>query len=117
MDTGYPHPLMLLLHLHLRRKRPCPALTLEIASRLGTEVGKAVALTNAAGAVDPPQESLEIVHSKGVPAVARGLPLDLDAPRGTDILETLHPGGETHTPTPPPMNYYVRVLYFRQKDI
>jgi len=91
MDTGYPHPLMLLLLPHLRRKRPCLVPTLEIASHLAIGVERAPALTNVAGAIDPPRE---IVHFKGVTAVVSGLPLDLDKPRGTDIIEMLLQGGE-----------------------
>jgi len=96
MDTGYPHPLMLPPHPPLRRKRPSLAPTLEIVNHLVTGVGRAVALTNVAGANGLLREILprEIVRSKGVTAVAEGLPLALDVLRGTDILETLHPGGE-----------------------
>ena len=113
MDTGYPHPLMLLPHPPLRRKRPCPVPTPEIASHLETEVERAAALKNVAGATDLLRET---VHSKGVTAVASGLPLDLDKPRGTDIIEMLLQGGEARPrPLPPPMNYYVRLYLFGRR--
>jgi len=91
MDTGYPHPLMLLLHPLLRRKLPCLVPTLEIASHLETEVERAAVLASVAEAIDLLRET---VRSKGVTAVACGLPLALDNPRGTDIIEMLLQGGE-----------------------
>ena len=98
MDTGCPSLLMPLPHPTLHRKRPSPAPTLEIARRLGIKVAKAAAvLTNVAGATD----LREIDPLQGVTAIARGLPLDLDVPRGTDTIEMLHPGGEIK-PYPPP---------------
>lgn len=95
MDTGCPSLLMPLPHPSPPRNRPCPVLTLEIAHHLETGVGRAPVLTNVAGAID----LREILHSPGVTVAARGLLLDPDVPRGTDILEMLHPGGETQTPT------------------
>jgi len=95
-DTGCPSLLMLPLDplLH-HRKQACLALTLEIASYLGITVKRAAALTNVAGATDLP---LEIVHSHGATAVARGLVLDLpQPPREIDTIEAPHPGGETKT--------------------
>jgi len=95
MDTGCPSLLMLLPDPLLRRKRACLAPTLEIASHLGIRVGRALALTNVAGAID----LLGTVRSQGeIAAVASGPPLDiLHLPRGIDTLEMLHPGGETKT--------------------
>ena len=97
MDTGYPHPLMPLLHPLLRRKRPCLVPTLGIASRLVIGVERAVALMNVAGAIDLLRE---IVHFKGVTVVASGLPLDLDKPRGTDIIEMPLQGDEARPHLP-----------------
>jgi hypothetical protein len=95
MDTGCPSLLTLLPDPLLRRNRPSLAPTLEIASHPGIGVGRAVVLTNVAGAIDP---LLEIVRSQGATAVARGPLLDtLHIPRGIDTSETLHPGGETKT--------------------
>jgi len=91
MDTGCQSLLTLLPLPLLRRKLPCLVPTLEIASHLAIRVGRAVALTNVAGAID----LREIAHSQGETAAASGLPLDLDTPHGTDIIEMPHPGGET----------------------
>ena len=91
MDTGYLHPLMLLPHPLLRRKRQCRVPTLGIASHLETGVERVAALKNVAGAIDLLRE---IVRSKGVTAVASGLPLDLGKPRGIDIIEMLLQGDE-----------------------
>ena len=95
MDTGYPNLLMLLPDpLPLRRNRPCLAPTLGIARHLEIIVRRAAVLTNVAGAID----LKGIARSHGVTAVAKGLLLDLPhLSRGIDILETLHPGGETKT--------------------
>lgn len=77
------------------RKQTCLALTLAIANYLGITVGKAVALTNGAGATDLP---LEIVRSHGATAAARDLVLDLlQLLHGIGTIEDLHPGGETKT--------------------
>ena len=107
---------MLPPHLHLRRRPPSLAQTPEIASHLGTGVGRVAALTNAAGAID----LQEIARSREATAVARGLPLDLDVPRGIDILETPHPGGETE-PIPTTNDLlcegFIFPVDFRPKDI
>ena len=95
-DTGCPSlPMLLLAPLLPHRKQTCLALTLATASYLGIIVGRAVALTNGAGATDLP---LEIVRSHGATAVARGLVLVLpQLPHGIGTMEALHPGGETKT--------------------
>lgn len=109
MDTGCPSLLMLPPHPHPRRKRACLART--PASHLANGVGKATALMNVAEVTAVLRET---ARSIGVTALPGGMALH--PPRGTDTIETLHPGGEIKTSNDNegrnPLDLFSGALYF-----